>query len=98
MKTILFPTDFSPHANNAFAYALHMAELLGAELLLLHAYHYTNTGNFFIPAELIDGLNLEEKQKALTELKRYEQKIQQELKEAPDQPWLLEFYFTYFSK
>jgi nucleotide-binding universal stress UspA family protein len=78
MKTILFPTDFSPHANNAFAYALHMAELLGAELLLLHAYHYTNTGNFFIPAELIDGLNLEEKEKALTELKRYEQKIQQE--------------------
>lgn len=78
MQTILFPTDFSPHAQNAYAYALQMANHMGAKLLLLHAYHYTNTGNFFVPAELIDGLNLEEKEKALAEFERYEQQAQQE--------------------
>lgn len=38
MKKILFPTDFSPTANNAFVYALNMANTLGAELHVLHAY------------------------------------------------------------
>ncbi|WP_270089844.1 universal stress protein [Sphingobacterium sp. SYP-B4668] len=38
MKKILFPTDFSPTANNAFIYALHIADTLRAELYVLHAY------------------------------------------------------------
>lgn len=38
MKKILFPTDFSKTANNAFVYALEMAKYLEAELVVLHVY------------------------------------------------------------
>jgi nucleotide-binding universal stress UspA family protein len=38
MKKILFPTDFSKIANNAFIYALEMAKFLKAELIVLHVY------------------------------------------------------------
>lgn len=38
MKNILFPTDFSPTADNAFVYALHLAKSLGADLHVLHTY------------------------------------------------------------
>lgn len=38
MKKILFPTDFSNAANNAFLYALHLAKSMNAELFILHTY------------------------------------------------------------
>src|SRR5690606_32726141 len=38
MKNILFPTDFSKTADNAFVYALHLAKTLGADLHVLHTY------------------------------------------------------------
>ncbi|MFD1770218.1 universal stress protein [Sphingobacterium suaedae] len=38
MRKILFPTDFSPAANNAFVYALHLAKEMQAELYILHTY------------------------------------------------------------
>ena len=38
MKKILFPTDFSKTANNAFIYALKMAKYIEAELIVLHVY------------------------------------------------------------
>jgi nucleotide-binding universal stress UspA family protein len=38
MKRILFPTDFSETATNAFQYALKMADSLQAEILLLHTF------------------------------------------------------------
>ncbi len=38
MKKILFPTDFSETAENAFVYALEMAKSLEAELIVLHVY------------------------------------------------------------
>ncbi len=38
MRKILFPTDFSKTADNAFVYALEMANYLEAELILLHVY------------------------------------------------------------
>lgn len=38
MKNILFPTDFSETAENAFIYALHLAKSLGADLHILHTY------------------------------------------------------------
>ena len=40
MKKILFPTDFSETANNAFIYALNLAENQNAELYVLHAFQY----------------------------------------------------------
>ena len=39
MKKILFPTDFSPTANNAFVYALAMANKINAEIIAVHVYH-----------------------------------------------------------
>lgn len=36
MKKILFPTDFSKHANNAFSYAVKLAEDLDASICILH--------------------------------------------------------------
>ena len=42
MKRILFPTDFSETANNAFVYALEMAKHLGAEFIVLHVYDSPN--------------------------------------------------------
>ena len=38
MKKILFPTDFSPAADNAFLYALKMADTLKASILVVHLY------------------------------------------------------------
>ena len=38
MKKILFPTDFSETANNAFIYAIHLAKSLEAELIVLHTF------------------------------------------------------------
>ncbi len=38
MKNILFPTDFSETAQNAFVYALHLAKSLNANLHVLHTF------------------------------------------------------------
>lgn len=38
MKKILFPTDFSEKANNAFVYALKWAQKFDAEIITLHVY------------------------------------------------------------
>ncbi|NNE25644.1 MAG: universal stress protein [Saprospiraceae bacterium] len=39
MKKILFPTDFSPTANNAFVYSLAMANKIDAEIIAMHVYN-----------------------------------------------------------
>ncbi|WP_114998312.1 universal stress protein [Empedobacter falsenii] len=38
MKKILFPTDFSETANNAFLYALNLAKSIDAQVYVLHVY------------------------------------------------------------
>jgi len=38
MRTILFPTDFTDNAKNAYVYALHLAERIGANITTLHVY------------------------------------------------------------
>ncbi|PVH25395.1 universal stress protein [Sphingobacterium corticibacter] len=38
MRTILFPTDFSELADNAFIYAIHLARSVDANLKVLHSY------------------------------------------------------------
>jgi nucleotide-binding universal stress UspA family protein len=40
MKRILFPTDFSEAATNAFIHALQFAKIVQGELVLLHAFDY----------------------------------------------------------
>ncbi len=44
MKKILFPTDFSTNAMNAFNYALHIADKIGAEITTLHTYENPDLG------------------------------------------------------
>lgn len=65
MKKILFPTDFSDTAKNAFIYALNIAQKNNAVIYVLHIYK-SPIINSRIPAEFISKYNLD------TELKSFE--------------------------
>jgi nucleotide-binding universal stress UspA family protein len=49
MKRILFPTDFSVTANNAFIHALQFAKAIDAEILLLHTFELPVIDNQMFP-------------------------------------------------
>ncbi len=49
MKKILFPTDFSEVANNAFIHALEFAKIVKGELVLLHTFDLPVYDNQFFP-------------------------------------------------
>lgn len=49
MKKILFPTDFSEAADNAFVHALEFAKIVNAELVLLHTFELPVYDNQFSP-------------------------------------------------
>lgn len=49
MKRILFPTDFSEVANNAFVHALELAKTQGGELIVLHSFEMPIVDNQFFP-------------------------------------------------
>lgn len=56
MKKILVPTDFSKSSENALNYAVQLAALTGAELLLLHAYMmplFTEDSAFLTPEQCV---------------------------------------------
>jgi nucleotide-binding universal stress UspA family protein len=52
MKKILFPTDFSDAADQAFVYALQLASKLDAELLVLHIWHPSGVAEEYMTASL----------------------------------------------
>nr|WP_315202504.1 universal stress protein [uncultured Flavobacterium sp.] len=61
MKKILFPTDFSEVANNAFIHALEFAKLVNGELVLLHTFEFPVIGSALTPDNyytLFDSLHL----------------------------------------
>jgi nucleotide-binding universal stress UspA family protein len=63
MKKILFPTDFSPAAEAAFIYALHVADLFGADITTLHVYKLPDIRGVQLPKslqEVYESLDLEE--------------------------------------
>lgn len=63
MKKILFPTDFSPAANHAFIYALHLADVLSAEITTLHAYPLPEIHGVVMPnlvGEIEQSIRMEE--------------------------------------
>ena len=63
MKKILFPTDFSEVANNAFVHALEFAKIMNGELVLLHTFELPVYDNQFFPENynvLFDSLQLSE--------------------------------------
>ena len=49
MKKILFPTDFSDVAANAFVHALHLADVVDGELVLLHTFQLPIVDSQFTP-------------------------------------------------
>jgi nucleotide-binding universal stress UspA family protein len=49
MKKILFPTDFSEAATNAFLYALELAKIVKGEIILLHTFELAIADNVFDP-------------------------------------------------
>lgn len=63
MKKILFPTDFSDAANNAFVHALEFAKIVNGELVLLHTFELPMYDNQFFPENynvLFDSIQLSE--------------------------------------
>lgn len=63
MQKILFPTDFSPAANHAFVYALHLANKLKGEITTLHAYPVPEIHGVVMPnliGEIEQSIQMEE--------------------------------------
>lgn len=63
MKKILFPTDFSETADNAFIHALEFAKIVQGELILLHTFELPIYDSQFFPENynvLFDSLQLSE--------------------------------------
>ncbi len=63
MKRILFPTDFSDAANNAFIYALEIAKAFRLPLTTLHVYQLPDISQVHLPhtlREVYDSIELEE--------------------------------------
>ncbi|REG96084.1 universal stress protein [Flavobacterium aquicola] len=61
MKKILFPTDFSEVANNAFIHALEFAKIVNGELVLLHTFELPIVESSFTPDNyytLFDSMQL----------------------------------------
>jgi nucleotide-binding universal stress UspA family protein len=61
MKKILFPTDFSEAANNAFVHALEFAKIVNGELILLHTFELPVYDSQFLPERydvVFDSLQL----------------------------------------
>lgn len=54
MKKILFPTDFSDVSNNAFIYALKLADNIKAEIITLHVYDLPMIDNEGFPNYLLE--------------------------------------------
>lgn len=62
MQKILFPTDFSETANNAFVYVLEMAKTFDAEVIVLHVYDLppiSYEGYPIYVAEVYDSIELD---------------------------------------
>ena len=63
MKNILFPTDFSAPAQNAFQYALQVAHALDASITTLHVYSKPDVSAIHLPPSLqreYDRIDVEE--------------------------------------
>ena len=63
MKNILFPTDFSAPAQNAFQYALQVAHALNASITTLHVYSKPDVSAIHLPPSLqreYDRIDVEE--------------------------------------
>lgn len=71
MKKILFPTDFSKTANNAFLYALQLAKNINAEIVTLHVYDLPLMDYMDVPVYLLEVYEVTE----LSNFENYKQHI-----------------------
>lgn len=62
MKKILFPVDLSPTGKHAFCYAIRIASLLDACLIILHIYDFPDVTDPSLPDNVEDILNLTERE------------------------------------
>lgn len=78
MKKILFPTDFSEAAKNAFEYALELAARVDGVIDLISVYHLPVSEAGSVPPQYIERMLIEKKQEVEWQmrdfLKPYEQK------------------------
>jgi nucleotide-binding universal stress UspA family protein len=65
MKKILVPTDFSETADKARDYAIQLAQLIEAEIILLNTYHIPYSGASAGTLINLDKIALEESEKAM---------------------------------
>lgn len=78
IKNILFPTDFSEAAHNAFEYTLHLAEEIEANVLLLHVYYETPTNAAYIPQDIVDALREEKIEKVMKYIHQYQDEAREQ--------------------
>lgn len=71
IRTILFPTDFSPLADNSFRYALSFAKEFDAEIVMLNAYHFTSAESRFAPVDLLEDLHGERQENTFINFEKY---------------------------
>ncbi|GAB4408198.1 MAG: universal stress protein [Bacteroidia bacterium] len=79
MLRILLPTDFSPTAGNAFAYAYasQLAAQIEAEIVLIHAYSLIEEADLFTPEVEIRRLRASREAEAMQIFETYKQQLQQ---------------------
>jgi len=65
MKKILVPTDFSETANKARDYAIQLAQLIEAEIILLNTFHIPYSGASAGTLVNLDKIAMEESEKAM---------------------------------
>ncbi|MCB0586499.1 MAG: universal stress protein [Phaeodactylibacter sp.] len=71
MKKILFPTDFSETASNAFRYAVRLAEALEARVDVMNVYHLPLNDASRVPADYIERMLSEKKQSVEAHLREF---------------------------
>ena len=71
MQKILFPTDFSPLADQAFGYALAFAKHYEMAITVLHVYHYNDAEARLAPVEVLEDLHSIRKEEAFEKFQKY---------------------------
>jgi nucleotide-binding universal stress UspA family protein len=77
MQKILFPTDFSPLANQAFEYALAFASHYHMTITVLHVYNFNEVEARLAPVEVLEDLHSIRKEEAFENFQTYRMKADQ---------------------
>ena len=71
MRKILFPTDCSPLAHNAFMYAIEVAKLIDAEIDIISIFHLPMADASAMPPEYIDQMIDERRNEAVQQVAQF---------------------------